>query len=168
MMPGWLIWIVAGLAGLVLLVCLIGAMLPRDHVAAAEAELPVPLTRVAAMVRAVEAYPEWRGGLKRVEIIGREGGELRFVEHGKDGRIAFRLAEEAPGTRFRSAIDDPKLPFGGHWLIALAPAGEGTKVRIEEHGFVRNVLFRFVSALVLGHDRTMKAWLADLERALRG
>lgn len=163
----WLIWIVAGLAGLILLVCLIGALLPRDHVAAAEAEMPARPERVAAMVRAVEAYPEWRGGLKRVEITGRDGGVLRFVEHGKDGRLAFRLAEEAPGTRFRSTIDDPRLPFGGYWLIALAPAGEGTLVRIEEHGFVSNVLFRFVSALILGHDATMKAWLADMERALR-
>jgi hypothetical protein len=162
----WLIWIAAGLAGLILLVCLVGALLPRDHVAAAEAEMPAPLERVAAMVRAVEAYPAWRGGLKRVEIAGRDGGELRFVEHGKDGILAFRLAEEAPGTRFRSTIDDPKLPFGGFWIIALAPAGEGTLVRIEEHGFVHNVLFRFVSTLILGHDRTMRAWLADMARAL--
>jgi hypothetical protein len=167
-MPWWLIWIGAGLAGLILLVCLIGALLPRDHVAAAEAEMPAPPERVAAMVRAVEGYPDWRGGLKRVEIVGRDGEALRFVEHGKDGILAFRLAEEAPGTRFRSTIDDPKLPFGGYWIIALAPAGAGTKVRIEEHGFVRNLVFRFVSALILGHDRTMKAWLADMERALPG
>lgn len=163
----WLLWIVAGLAGLILLVCLIGALLPRDHVAAAEAEMPAPPARVAAMVRAVEAYPEWRGGMKGVEILGRDGGAVRFVEHGKDGILAFRLAEETPGTRFRSTIDDPKLPFGGYWIIALTPAGEGTRVRVEEHGFVRNLLFRFVSTLVLGHDRTMKAWLADMARALR-
>ena len=119
------------------------------------------------MVRAVEAYPDWRGGLKRVEIVGRDGEAIRFVEHGKDGRLTFRLVEEAPDTRFRSTIDDPNLPFGGYWIIALAPAGEGTLVRIEEQGFVRNVLFRFVSALILGHDRTMKAWLADMARALR-
>lgn len=166
-MPWWPIWIAAGLAGLVLLVCLVGAMLPRDHETAAEATMPAPPARVAAMVRAVEAYPAWRGGLKRVEILGRDGDAVRFAEHGKDGVLAFRLTEETPGARFRSVIDDPKLPFGGYWIIALAPAGEGTKVRIEEHGFVRNVLFRFVSALILGHDRTMKAWLADMERALR-
>lgn len=163
----WLIWIVAGLAGLILLVCLIGAVLPRDHVAAAEAPMPAAPERVAAMVRAVEAYPDWRGGLERVEIVGRDGVEMRFVEHGKDGILAFRLAEEAPGARFRSTIDDPRLPFGGYWIIALAPGGEGTEVRIEEHGFVRNVLFRFVSTLILGHDRTMKAWLADMARALQ-
>ncbi|HEV7659821.1 MAG TPA: SRPBCC family protein [Allosphingosinicella sp.] len=166
-MPWWPIWIAGGLAGLVLLVCLAGALLPRDHVAAAEAEMPAPPAQVAAMVRAVEVYPEWRGGLERVEILGRDGGEVRFVEHGKDGRLAFRLAEEAPGTRFRSTIDDPGLPFGGYWIVALAPAADGTLVRIEEHGFVRNVLFRFVSTLILGHDRTMKAWLADMARALR-
>ena len=36
LMLWWLIWIAAGLAGLILLVCLVGALLPRDHVAAAE------------------------------------------------------------------------------------------------------------------------------------
>ncbi|HVQ09001.1 MAG TPA: SRPBCC family protein [Allosphingosinicella sp.] len=164
----WLIWIAAGLAGLILLICLVGALLPRDHEAAAEAVMPAPPARVAAMVGAVEAYPEWRGGVKRVEMLGRDGEAVRFIEHGKDGILAFRLTEEASGTRFRSTIDDPKLPFGGSWIIALAPAGEGTLVRIEEHGFVRNVLFRFVSALILGHDRTMKAWLADMARGLGG
>ena len=166
MMWKWVAIAAAVPAGAAALVCGIGALLPRDHVAAAEALLPAPVERVAAMVRDVEAYPRWRGGVTRIDGVERRGPGLRFVEHQGSDEIAFLLTEEAPGTRFRSRIDDPDLPFGGDWTIALAAEGAGTRIRIEEHGFVRNVVFRFVSALVLGHERTMKAYLADMARAL--
>jgi hypothetical protein len=111
-------------------------------------------------------YPRWRSGLERIDGMERRGPALRFVEHRGGDAIAFLLTEEVPGARFKSVIDDPDLPFGGYWTIALVPEGAGTRVRIEEHGFVGNFAFRFVSALVLGHDRTMKTYLADLARAV--
>ena len=155
-------------AGAAALVCAIGALLPRDHVAAAEALVPAPPDAVAALVRDVAAYPRWRAGVRAVEGIERRGGGLAFVERSDDGAIAFLLVEEAPGRRFRSTITDPGLPFGGYWTIALEPAAGGARVRIEEHGFVGNVVFRFVSALILGHDKTIRAYLADLARAATG
>ena len=47
----------------------------------------------------------------------------------------------------------------------MDPAGEGSRVAIDEHGHVGNPLFRFVSAVILGHSRTLEAWLGDLERS---
>lgn len=155
-------------AGAAALVCGIGALLPRDHVATGEALVPAPPEAVAALVRDVEAYPRWRSGVRQVEGVERRAGAVRFVERSGGGAIAFLLVEEAPGTRFRSTITDPGLPFGGYWTIALEPAPDGTRVRIEEHGFVRNVVFRFISALILGHDKTIRAYLADLARAAAG
>jgi len=58
------------------------------------------------------------------------------------------------------------LPFGGSWTIALAPEGEGTRVSIEERGEVRDPLYRFFSHFIVGHEGTMRTYLADLERAL--
>jgi uncharacterized protein YndB with AHSA1/START domain len=162
-MWNWVLGIGGTLIGMALLVCLVGALLPRDHVAAAERVVAAPPERVAAMIREVEAYPRWRRGVTRVELLERGAASLRFTEHGKDGPMAFQLAEEVPGARFRSTIADPDLPFGGYWEIALAPDGMGTRVRIEEHGFVSNIVFRFLSTLVFGHEATMKAWLEDLD-----
>jgi hypothetical protein len=163
----WLAWAAAVPIGAGLLVVAVGAMLPRDHVAAAEAVLPASAPAVAAMVRAIEAQPEWRGSVKAIESVERRERGLLYLERSANGTIAFDFVEEVPDRRFRSTIADPALPFGGFWTIALAPRDGGTHIRIEEHGSVRNPIYRFFSALVFGHETTMKAYLADLERALR-
>ncbi len=128
--------------------------------------MPAPPAAVAALVRDVAAQPRWRGGVTAIEVIERHEGGLRYIERQSGEAILFDFVEEAPGTRFRSTIADPDLPFGGAWTIALAPEGAGTRVRIEERGEVSDPLYRFFAALVFGHDGTMKAYLADMARAL--
>lgn len=161
---------VAGIAGLPLgaaaIVVAIGAMLPRDHVAAAERFVSADPASIAAMVRNVEAYPGWRSGVQRIELRGREADGVRFTEHGDDDPIAFHLVEEARDVRFRSTIDDAALPFGGYWTITLSPENRGTRVRIEETGFVSNWVYRFFARFVFGHDSSMRTWLDDLQRAV--
>jgi hypothetical protein len=162
-------WVLIAITVPVLLGALVygvGFALPKDHVARADLLVPAPPAEVAALVRDVEAQPRWRSGVTRVEILERRAGSLRYVEHG-DEAIAFDFGEEAPGTRFRSVIADPSLPFGGAWTIALAAEGGGTRVRIEERGEVRDPLFRFFSRFVFGHEGTMRTYLADLDRAAR-
>jgi uncharacterized protein YndB with AHSA1/START domain len=148
------------------IVLAIGTMLPRDHVARAAAIVAAPPDRVAAMIRDVEAQPRWRCDVRSIEVRERGAGHVLYVERSRHGAIAYDLREEEPGRRFRSTIADESLPFGGFWTIALAPEGTATRVEIVEQGRVKNPLFRFVSALVLGHDATAKAWLADLGAAL--
>jgi uncharacterized protein YndB with AHSA1/START domain len=162
----WLIGIAAVPVAGAAIVTAVGLMLPREHIASAEAVVPAPPERVAALVREVEAQPSWRGGVTAIEVLERRGSALRYVERSGGETITFDFAEERPGERFRSTIADPDLPFGGFWTVTLAPHGEGTRVLIEEQGHVTNPIYRFFAALVFGHDRTMKAYLADLERAL--
>ena len=162
----WIAIVAAVPIGLGLIVYGIGALLPRGHVARAEALIAAPPERVAAMVRAVEAQPRWRTGVTAIEVVERRQDGLRYVERQGRDAILFDFAEEAPDTRFTSRIADPDLPFGGTWTIALVPEGTGTRVRIEENGEVRSPVFRFFSTLVFGHEGTMRAYLADLERTL--
>lgn len=162
----WVLGIAALPLGAAALVYAVGAMLPRDHVAAMERIVPVDPASVAAMVREVENYPRWRSGLERVELSSRRPEGTRFVEHSPGDSIAFLLVEEARDERFKSTIADPNLPFGGYWTIALEPANRGTRVRIEEHGFVTNPVYRFFARFLFGHESTMRTWLDDLERAV--
>ncbi len=161
----WLLVAAAVPVSLGLILFAVGAMLPVQHLAHAQATLAAPPERVAALVRDVEAQPRWRGGVTAIEILERTPGGLRYVERQGSDAITFEFREERPGGLFRSTIVDPDLPFGGFWIIALEPAGSGTTIRIEEHGTVTNPVFRFVSRFVFGHEATMKAYLADLERA---
>ena len=113
----------------------------------------------------MEGEPRRRGGVTAIEILERSPDGLRYVERQGSDAIAFLFREVRFGALFRSTIVDCGLPFGGFWIIALEPAGSGTTIRIEEHGTVTNPVFRFVSRFILGHEATMKAYLADLERA---
>jgi hypothetical protein len=162
----YVLWTAAVPVAAAILVCGTGWLLPRDHVASAEAVVPAPPPEVARLVRDVEAQPRWRGGVIAIDVLERRSDGLRYVERSGGDSILFDFAEESPGRRFRSRIADPALPFGGAWTIELAPDGSGTRVRIEEKGFVTHPVYRFFAALVFGHERTMKAYLADLQRAL--
>lgn len=164
-MMKWLTIAVAMIVIAAALILAIGLLLPKDHVARAEAVVADPPDRVAALIRDVEGQPRWRTGVDRIHVLNRSANRLRYVEHSKQGAIRFDFIEEVPGRRFRSVIDDPDLPFGGSWSIDLAPHGAGTLVSIEERGSVSNPIFRFFSVLVFGHHATMNAWLADLQRA---
>jgi uncharacterized protein YndB with AHSA1/START domain len=164
----WIAGVVAVPVALVAVTAGVGAMLPREHRATAELLLPAPPERVAAMVRDVEAQPRWRSGVTEIELRERSGPRLRYVERSGSDAIAFEFVEEQPGTRFRSTITDEELPFGGFWTITLQPEGGGTRIRIEEEGHVGHPIYRFVAALIIGHDSSMKTYLADLERALAG
>lgn len=162
----YVLWAAALPAAAAILVCGVGWLLPRDHVASVEAVVAAPPARVAALVRDVEAQPGWRSSVSAIEVMERRPGGLRYVERSGGDAIAFDFVEERPDRRFRSTIADPGLPFGGAWTIALEPEGRGTRIRIEERGFVTNLAYRFFAAVVFGHERTMRGYLADLQRAV--
>ncbi|HEX9931540.1 MAG TPA: SRPBCC family protein [Allosphingosinicella sp.] len=164
----WAIGVIAAPAALAGIVYGVGALLPREHVASAEAVVPAAPAAVAALVRDVEAQPRWRSGVAAIEVLERRpAGGLRYVERSGHDSITFDFAEEERDARFRSVIADPALPFGGSWTISLSAAPGGTRVAIEEQGEVRDPLYRFFSRFVFGHEGTMRTYLADLDRALR-
>ena len=164
-MGKWIAVIAAFPIGLFLVAVATGALLPREHVARGERTLRLAPEAVAARIRDVGAYPGWRSNVDRVEIGTRAGGQIDFVEHNGGDAVAFRLVEEEAGRRFRTTIADPDLPFGGYWIVTVDSAGDGSRVTVEEHGHVGNPLFRFVSTIILGHNRTLETWLSDLERS---
>jgi hypothetical protein len=167
-MTRWILWLAGVPAAAGLAVVAVGAMLPRDHVAAVETRVAAPPEQVAALIRDIEEQPKWRGSVTAIEVVERRETGLRYVERSGGDAITFDFREEAPGRQFRSTIADPELPFGGFWMLTLAPDGGGTRLRIEEQGFVTNPVYRFFSALVFGHEATMRAYLEDLARAVSG
>jgi hypothetical protein len=166
MMWKWILGAAALPVGAGVLVLAVGAALPRDHVAAVEVVLPAGPAAIAQRIRNVDAQPRWRPGVKSLQIVERVRDGVVYVETSGDGPIRLRLVEERPEAQFRSTIADPDLPFSGYWLFLIEPEGEGTRLRIEEHGSVSNPLFRFFARFVFGHDRNIRAYMGDLERAV--
>lgn len=161
-------WIAYGLAGLVLLVLLvvvIGALLPRDHVAAVVARIAAPPDAVWAVVSDPAAFPTWRTDVQRVELLPPTPTGAAWREHAGGDAIAYAVEVSEPPRRLVTRITDAGLPFGGAWEWRIAPDGDGaSRVTIVERGAVYNPIFRFVSRFVMGHTATMTAQLRALGR----
>lgn len=155
--------VVGCLVAVVALVAVIGALLPKDHVAARRVRLRAAPGEVWKALTDIDAFPTWRADVERVERLPSADGRTAWREVGKHGAIAFEMVEATPPTRLVGRIADPTLPFGGTWTYAIAPAeGGGSVVTITENGEVRNVIFRFMSRFVFGHSATLEAYLRAL------
>jgi hypothetical protein len=153
----WLWYGGGALAGLIALVALVGACLPRNHTATRSARFRKPAEEV---FRWISGPQDWRPEVAKWE----QTGPGLYVETDKRGdKIRFEVVESVPPVRRVTRIADPGLPFGGTWTWELSPEGAGgCRVRVTEDGFVGNVIFRFVSRFVMGHHSTMETYLRSL------
>ncbi len=151
------------LSGLMALMAIGGALLPKKHVVSRSAEFKLPPGSIWAAITNVESYPEWRTGVTKVEIVQHEP-KKRWREKSSQGEILFELAEAAPPNHLVTRIADPKLPFGGTWTYEIAPSGTGSRLTITENGEVYNVFFRFLSRFVFGYASSIDAWMKSLAK----
>lgn len=155
--------VVAVVVGLIALVALIGALLPKDHVASRSTLIRRDAQSVYAAVRDVGNAPSWRSGLERVELLG----PTRFREFGKDGAITYDIVTDEPPRKLITRIADTNLGFGGSWTYTFDQIPEGTRVTITENGVVSNVIFRFMMRFVFGTTSTIDKYLAALENHMK-
>ena len=81
--------------------------------------------------------------------------------HGRSA-MTFETVEARAPRKLVRRIADEGLPFGGTWTITVESDDAGSLVCVVEHGHVKHPLFRVVSRFVLGHTRTIDAYLSAL------
>ena len=148
--------------GLVLVVFIIGAALPRNHVVSRTAILHRSPGEVYETVRNFATAPGWRSDLERVEIIATGDSRVRFREFGKQGAVTYDLVEDRPNEKILTRIADQDLGYSGTWTYRFQSEGGGTRLEITETGDVSNILFRFLSRFVFGHTATIERYLVAL------
>jgi uncharacterized protein YndB with AHSA1/START domain len=156
--------VVAVIVGLIAVIAIIGWSLPvRHHAEAARTYRTTP-AGMYALITDVTSYPSWRSDVKRVETLPAEDGRVRWIETPKNGPpITFLVERSTPGQLLVTKIANTDLPFGGSWTYEITPSSNGqTTLRLTEDGEVYNPIFRFVSRFVMGHDATMKQYLASV------
>jgi uncharacterized protein YndB with AHSA1/START domain len=160
----WLLYAVAGLAGLVAVLLVIGWLLPVGHRATVSRTIEADPDRVFRVIAEFARYPEWRTDVDRVEVSGPDGVGQVVREFGGHGEIPYRVEALDPPRRLVMRITGD-LPFGGSWTYVTTPEGaDRTTVTITEDGEVYNPLFRVLSRFVFGHTATMDTYLRDLAR----
>ena len=158
--------IVGGLVAVIGVIVAIGYLLPQGHVATRERTYRASPDVVFTAITTPASYPEWRSGVKKVEMLPAVGGKTAFRESGSDGDITFVIDEAVPAKRVVNRIADTGLAFGGSWTYELTPTPDASETRlsITENGEVYNPLFRFMSRFVFGHTASIDKYMNDLER----
>ncbi len=144
-----------------------GAMLPVKHQVSGSLSLSKAPGFVWRLVSEPEQQSKWRSQVTSVERLPDRDGHPAWREHYKNGqKLAFEtLASEPQHLLVRKIMDESA--FGGEWEILLVPEKEGTQITVTERGEVYNPFFRFISRFVIGQEKTVNEYLADLKRACK-
>jgi uncharacterized protein YndB with AHSA1/START domain len=146
---------------------LIGARLPKTHMAASRIRLRAPPEEVWRTVVDFESYPAWRPGLARVERGPDFDGLPSWFEIcSRLGRVHFRVVENQPHRRLVTKIVDDQLPLNGLWLYEFEPAGNGTVLTITERESIHHPLLRFFDRFVISYYGVMDVYLIALAEKL--
>jgi len=160
-------WVLMGvliLAGILIVVLVIGALLPKKHVASRSIRVNASPETVW---KVISGAPMWRPDVKSYEELPPQNGHRMWRETDKHGQtITYEAVEASAPKRLVTKIADPKLPFGGTWTIEITPQSQGSLVSITENGEVYNPIFRFVSRFIMGHTATIDAYLQALQEKL--
>ena len=159
----WILWSLGGLVALGLVVYVIGLTLPQSHVASVSARFTASPAALWTSLTNLTAFPKWRTGVTRVELLPDEKGQAGWREVAGRDAITYRVVEKDAPRHLVARIADPNLPYGGTWTYDLAPLEDGgTRVTITERGEVYNPIFRFVSRFFLGYTSTREGVLRAL------
>jgi len=165
----WILIVAGSVVAIVATVAIVGAALPRDHVAAMSARIPAPPESVWTALTTPAEFPAWRADVQRVELLPAAPTGASWREHGSNGAITYVIDAADPPRRLVGRIADEGLPFGGSWEYRIEPDGDATsRVTITERGSVYNPIFRFVSRFVMGHTRTIDSYLRALAKRFGG
>lgn len=149
---------------LALSVVVIGALLPKAHIASRSAVFSATPEQLYGLM---DGSQTWRSNVRGYESLTARDGRRQWRETDPyGGTITYEAVERRPPRLLKTRIVSANLPYSGSWTLTLEPtAGGATRVRITEQGEVSNPLFRFVSRFLIGQTRTIDVYLRDLGRA---
>jgi hypothetical protein len=160
------LWIVGPLVALVLLLALVGACLPRDHVAACSTRVKASPGDVWTILVDAASWPTWAPGVVAMERLPDRDGKPVWKVVTRQGSMPSVVEVEDPPRRRVTRILDEGLAFGGSWTWDIAPDGDGSRVTLTEDGFVKNVVFRALVRFAFGPHATIEKMLAALAKRL--
>lgn len=160
----WVLIILGAIIAIVGLVAIIGALLPRNHVASSTITLRRPADSVWAVVRDLAGAPSWWADVKKsVRLPDQDGRERWQQTMGNGFDVPLEVMESRPPSRLVTRIASPPgAVFGGTWTYEIAAAAGASRITVTEDGWVANPIFRFMSHVVFGVHGTQDGYLKAL------
>ena len=166
-MRKWILITLGALVALVGLAYLVGARLPRDHVASVRAHFDQPPDSIYRVLTDVAAYPGWRHEVKAIEILPDRNGHQLWRERAGTAVLDYEFTLAVRPNRLVSTIVSTDVGFSGRWIYQILPDATGTTLTITEEGAVDNPIFRFVLRFVVGVHGTLEKYLVALGARFR-
>ena len=160
----WLAIILGTIAGLALIVLLVGALRSPDHIATVTFRLGKPRGEVWAVVSDFAKGPEWFPEVKSVERIADVDGRPAYREQYGGFTVTSVVREWVDSARIVREIL-PSGSFSGSWTLELADDPAGTRMAITERGHVGNPFFRGMMAFS-DNTKTLKQYAQALATRL--
>ena len=162
----WALWILIAIAGLIVIVALVGSRLPKGHTATRTTRLKAPPDALYSLLSDVDNYRSWRPDVKKLERLPDRDGRPAWVEEMSTGKIPLYFERMERPSLLVARIADPSLPFGGTWTYRISPAAGGSELSSTEDGEVYNPIFRFMARFVFGYTATMDAFIKHVQARL--
>ena len=157
--------VVGILVALIAIVFIVGALLPRDHVAGSSIVVSQPADIVWRAVRDIGGVTAWWPDVSSSQRVADSAGREVWEQKASGFTMRLIVTEDAPPRRLVMTIDaGADAPFGGKWTYEITPTDGGTRVSVTEAGYVSNPLFRFMSRFVMGYYSTQDKYLRALAR----
>jgi uncharacterized protein YndB with AHSA1/START domain len=128
----WALIAVGIVVTVVAFVVVVGALLPRDHVATLAARIAAPPSAVWATITDPTGFTTWRSDVTRIEMLASTPSGPSWREYSRHGAITMVIDAAEPPRRLVTRIADEKLPFGGRWEFDRA-----RRRRVEPRGHLR-------------------------------
>ena len=147
-----------------------GSRQPVDHTITVSGVVAAPPEKVFTLISDVAHAPDWRPAVKSVTVLKKDKDRDHWVEHLAHGQYMIFLATRTePPFRREVMLDDPKASYGGTWTYQLAPgpSPDSTTLTITETGYIRQPLYRFVMARVIGMTHNLDEYLKDIRAGVK-
>ena len=162
----WILFVMGTVVAIVAAVLVGGLVTPRAHVVSRAVTLGAAPVAVWSVVRDVARYAEWRTEVRSVDIVSDAASRLEWRETTSRGSVTFGATVDEAPREFAARILDEDLGYTGAWSWSVHAHGPGSRLVLTERGEVGNVLFRFVAAHLIGHQRSIDRYLQQLATTL--
>lgn len=159
----WILIALGGVLGIVALMALIGAFVPREHRATSTVILAQPPDSVWKVVRDLGAVPSWWPEIKESVRQPDKNGQEVWRQKMSGFDVPLIVIEATGPSKLVTQIDTSAGgAFGGTWTYDVVPESGGTRISVTEAGWIGNPIFRFLSRFVFGYYGTLDGYLKAL------
>jgi uncharacterized protein YndB with AHSA1/START domain len=151
------------LAGLGILIWIIGMLLPSQVTIARTTEIKASPAVVFQTVTDVAAQTRWRKDIKSVRV--QLSGDAWTEETTTGTVIDFQVRHQQPNTQFEIEFIS-RQGFSGTWVGIFVASPSGTMVQFTETIYIQNPILRIISRIFSFPDRLIDTYLMELKAAV--